>query len=410
MLDDLRANNSPKEPGYSGGADPRLTCLLENVGRTYDRHVLRFISLQLQSNNVFRHVDPIMASSYARELQVAETAVWRASVLTKRVQSTVFKIAKQDKSSVTIADFAAQALLIGALRHAFPHDSFLGEEDSSSLRANETLCNQVYDLLVALPDPSKTDIGELAFPRPSSVDEMLRLIDLGGQGKGGDKGRFWVMDPIDGTEAFLRGQQYAVSLSLIEDGREVVGVLGCPNVSAEMAEVSEDNIDRDGCGVMLSAVRGEGSTLRTMAEDSLEEGRRLSLPGLRRSDRLQIVGCTACKITRHDVVAEIARQIGAKFPNIQIWSSHVRYVALILGTGHVHFWVPAGPESRMHIWDHAGAQLIFTELGGKVTDLDGKPVEFGAGRDLNRNRGLIVARGEIHHSIMVAMKMILGGC
>lgn len=349
-----------------------------------------------------------MAFPYVRELRVAEEAVWRASVLTKRVQSTAFKIAKQDNSSVTIADFAAQALLIGALHHAFPHDSFLGEEDSGPLRADEALCSRVYDLVTSFSDPSETDPGELMCP--TSVDEMLRLIDLGGQGKGGDTGRFWVMDPIDGTEAFLRRQQYAVSLSLIENGREAVGVLGCPNISPEMTEISEDNTDRHGCGIMLSAVRGEGSTLRTMTADRLGETVRPNLPELCRSDKLQIVGCTACKVTRHDVVAELAGQLGAKFPNIQLWSSHIRYAALILGTGHVHFWVPAGPESRMHIWDHAGAQLIFTELGGKVTDLDGKPVDFGAGRDLGRNGGLIVARGEIHHSILVAMKKILGGC
>lgn len=63
----------------------------------------------------------------------------------------------------------------------------------------------------------------------------------------------------------------------------------------------------------------------------------------------------------------------------------------------------------MHIWDHAGTQLIFTELGGKVTDLDGRAVDFGAGRDLNRNRGLIVAREGIHQSLFTVMNQIIEG-
>lgn len=46
---------------------------------------------------------------------------------------------------------------------------------------------------------------------------------------GGAKGRHWVLDPVDGTLGFVRGDQYAVALALIEDGKVVVGVLGCPN-------------------------------------------------------------------------------------------------------------------------------------------------------------------------------------
>ncbi|KAH6970706.1 hypothetical protein BKA56DRAFT_496596 [Ilyonectria sp. MPI-CAGE-AT-0026] len=349
-----------------------------------------------------------MASPYAREQHVAELAVLRASILTKQVQSTVSEISKDDNSPVTIADFAAQAVLIGALRRAFPNDSFLGEENSSPLRADERLCNKVYELVLSatgLPDP---DSGGVELPKPASVDEMLRWIDLGGRGNGGDKGRFWVMDPIDGTATFLRGQQYAVSLSLVNNGIEVVGVLGCPNISAEMTRVSENNVDINGFGIMLTAVRGQGSTFRTMTLRGLEEAFPLNFPQPCRSNMLHIVDCIACEVTRHDVIAKLADHFKAKFPNIELWSSHIRYAALIIGAGNAQFWVPASPASKMHIWDHAGTQLIFTELGGKVTDLDGKAVDFGAGRDLNRNRGLVVARGEIHQSLLAAMSEIIG--
>ena len=40
----------------------------------------------------------------------------------------------------------------------------------------------------------------------------------------------WIVDPIDGTKGFLRLDQYAVALALIEDGEVVLGVLGCPNL------------------------------------------------------------------------------------------------------------------------------------------------------------------------------------
>ncbi|KAM5349235.1 hypothetical protein ACJ41O_005742 [Fusarium nematophilum] len=177
-----------------------------------------------------------MTVSHARERHLAELAVLRASILTKRVQSTVDEISEGDNSPVTVADFAAQALLIGAIRAVFPNDAVLGEEDSAVLRVDQALSNKVYELVSSAIDVADFHAKGCALPKPASVDEMLDLMDLGGRGRGGDTGRFWVMDPIDGTATFLKVQQYAVSLALIEDGKEVVGVLECPNISAEMTE------------------------------------------------------------------------------------------------------------------------------------------------------------------------------
>ncbi|KAF4468136.1 3 (2)5 -bisphosphate nucleotidase [Fusarium albosuccineum] len=348
-----------------------------------------------------------MTVSHTRERHLAELAVLRASILTKQVQSTVREISKDDNSPVTVADFAAQALLIGAIRAAFPNDAVLGEEDSAVLRADQALSNKVYELVSSATDVAGFHAKGCALPKPASVEEMLDLIDLGGRGRGGDEGRFWVMDPIDGTAAFLKGQQYAVSLALIEDGKEVVGVLGCPNISAEMTRVSEQNVDQNSLGIMLTAVRGRGSTIRTMTQRGLEDAVPLSILKPFRSKSLHIVDCATSTATRHDVVAKLADDFKTMFPNTEIWSSHIRYAALIVGGGDVQFWVPTSQPSKMCIWDHAGSQLIFTELGGNVTDLDGKGVDFGAGRDLNRNRGLVVARGGIHPTVLETMNKIL---
>lgn len=348
-----------------------------------------------------------MAAPYTREQQIAELAVLRASILTKQVQSTVNGITKDDDTPVTIADFAAQALLIKTIRHFYPNDAFLGEEDSSPLRANEALCSNVYELISSSADVADPETPEVPLPKPASVYEVMDLIDIGGRGNGGDSGRFWVMDPVDGTAAFLRGQQYAVSLALIEDGKEVVGILGCPNISAEMTQVSEENIDEEGVGVMLTAVSGQGATIRTMSTTGLGDAMPLDMLRPPSSNKLRIVDCAACQICRHDVVAKLADILEAPFPSTEIWSSHIRYAALILGGDDMLLWVPAQPTSKIYIWDHAGTHLIFTELGGKVTDLDGKDVDFGAGRHLGRNKGLVAARGGIHKSILKAVNRIL---
>ncbi|KAF4990409.1 hypothetical protein FDECE_14401 [Fusarium decemcellulare] len=345
-------------------------------------------------------------AAYARERQLAELAVLRASILTKKVLSSVSGISKADASPVTVADFAAQAILISALRRAFPGDTFVGEEDSSALRNDAGLRERVYELASAAKLENAEDEALLASP--SSVDEMLDLIDLGGRGEGGRTGRFWVMDPVDGTATFLKGQQYAVSLALVEDGHEVVGVLGCPNLKPVDGRLAETTVDKEGLGLMLSAVRGQGATIRTMSFGGLDEAR--PLEGLDKAADLpdaQIVDSSTSKTSRHDLIAKLAGYFGAKYPNTEVWSSHIRYAALMVGGGDFQLRVPSSPDVKMWIWDHAGAQLILTEAGGKVTDLDGKSIDFGAGRDLNQNRGLIAARGGIHPTVLEKLGQIM---
>ena len=50
------------------------------------------------------------------------------------------------------------------------------------------------------------------------------------KGNGNIAPRYWTLDPIDGTKGFIRGDQYAIALALIEQGQVKVGVLGCPSL------------------------------------------------------------------------------------------------------------------------------------------------------------------------------------
>ena len=69
-----------------------------------------------------------------------------------------------------------------------------------------------------------------AMPAARSIEEQVcRWIDHGGGSQYSE--RFWTLDPIDGTKGFLRGEQYAVALALIVDGRVAVAALACPNLT-----------------------------------------------------------------------------------------------------------------------------------------------------------------------------------
>ncbi|KAK3313224.1 hypothetical protein B0H66DRAFT_388486 [Apodospora peruviana] len=408
------------------------------------------------------------AKAYARERRIAERAVHRASILTKRAISLTpsywasspiasqpssrklsnGEISKSDASPVTAADFAAQALLISAIHGAFPADSFIGEEDADSLRRDPLLAIQVFDFVQQystvqlVSDDDDDDDKDEPLYTPTTIEEMFHIIDLGGRGTGGRTGRFWALDPIDGTATFVKGQQYAVSLALIEDGREVVGVLGCPNLKLPEGggEIEETSVDDEGVGLLLSAVRGgqgstyrpmgwEGSKLRparkiedlrrglsaasTLTQDGHSNGyvRKTTLKdsGVVELGDLHFIDSTVSTATCSKKVRQLADAAGVAYPGTELYSSHMRYVALIFGgRGAVQVRVPNSRHSANCIWDHAGAQLIYTESGrGKVTDLNGKPVDFGTGRKLSGNYGIITADESVHGKVLELVRDML---
>ncbi|KAH6606549.1 hypothetical protein Trco_005702 [Trichoderma cornu-damae] len=349
---------------------------------------------------------------------VAELTVLRAALLTRRVLSSATEIPKDDATPVTIADLGAQALIMASLRGAFPADGYVGEENAEVLRNNEHLSALVFRHAIdansdfARHESVNTDedLAVTSLPGLGTREEMLALLDLAGRGQPGPRGRFWVMDPVDGTATFLKGQQYAISLALIEDGKEVLSVVCYPNLSLEDGFVAETSVDRRGCGVMLSALRGEGTEYRKLStEYYLGPGRKLEPfpPPVGLSD-LRFVDCLASTSCRLDITEGLAKQIGAlPYPGIDLWSSHVRYAALMIGEGeegkHIMVRVPVGARadpSRSYVWDHAGSQLMYTEMGGKITDLDGKDIDFGAGRTLAANWGVVAAPESVHDEVL----------
>lgn len=170
-------------------------------------------------------------------------AIKAVSIASKLCQS-VFKqlvdgqtLTKTDASPVTIADFGAQAVINKIIHQEF-HDFMIGEEDASDLRENPSLCEKVLDLCQS-------------FDKTFTKQSLLESIDLG-KYEGG-KGRFWTLDPIDGTKGFLRGDQYAICLALIVDGRVELAVQGCPNL------LRDSNNPESERGSVFVAVRGQGA-------------------------------------------------------------------------------------------------------------------------------------------------------
>ncbi|KAF2491038.1 carbohydrate phosphatase [Lophium mytilinum] len=353
-----------------------------------------------------------MYPNYTPDLHLALRTVHRATLLTKSIlrllNNSIAAETKPDASPVTIADFAAQCLIIAALRAHHPADSFVGEESAAALRANPALREAVWALVSSASSEALTGLGEgdgegvEALAVPQTMEEMLDVIDVG-LGEQTKEGRVWVLDPVDGTATFMKGQQYVVALALLVDGVQKVGVLAAPNLRWDVRagggagqKIHEDLVDGEGWGVVLSAVEGEGAWVRRVEEEGYGEAVRIGVDDReRRLEELDFVeaapGSTTLSQESHRRVAE---GLGAKWPGTQLWSQQMKYVALSLGAVDVMLRIPKTKDRFTQVWDHAGGQLIFQETGGKIQDLNGGAIDLAQGRKLKgeRNFGMIAAR------------------
>ena len=321
----------------------------------------------------------------APEIQFAVESVRRAAGLVREVRAEFRAPAftKKDRSPVTVADFAAQALIAKLLAESFPDDVLVAEEDSSRLRTpeGEKVLAQITGFVGRrLPgaDPEK----------------VLSWID---RGKGVPGRRFWVLDPIDGTKGFLRGDQYAVALALVTGGDVKISVLGCPNLrGAKIPEIG-------GEGTLAVAVRGRGS--RHTPLDGKEQWMPLRVSGSKKPAEAVLLRSFENRGNDARQMETLARALGLKKPPV-FMDSLAKYAVLAAGGGDLLFRVPpaSSPAGGECIWDQAPGALIVEEAGGRVTDLDGRPLDYTAGRVLAKNRGVLISNGHLHAAALKAVK------
>ena len=350
--------------------------------------------------------------SYQKELQIAELAVQRATILTKRVFHEKAKgtLSKDDKSPVTIGDFGAQALIIQAIRKNFPHDEIVAEEEASSLRESESLQSQIWSLVKEARLDDQEAQSVLGGP-VGSEEEMLDAID-GGKSAGGSKGRIWALDPIDGTKGFLRGGQYAVCLALMVDGDVKVGVLGCPNLPVDdkaplAADAGENQTDDEGRGVLFAAVQGHGATSRPLGKGALQLSQPIKMKNVPEISHATFCESVEAGHSSHDDQAQIAKKLGITKPSVRM-DSQAKYGSIARGAGDVYLRLPVSKSYQEKIWDHAAGDLIVREAGGQVTDADGNRLDFGKGRTLAENKGVVAAPKSVHAQVLEAVKSVLG--
>lgn len=326
--------------------------------------------------------------NYEYELKAAIEAVIKACRLCMTVQSALVSeetMTKRDKSPVTVADFGAQAVICRELKKAFPEIPIVAEEDSAELRTEEgrgmtgAILEYVSAILPGLDE-----------------EALIEAIDSGGH-TGGPRGQFWTLDPIDGTKGFLRGDQYAVAVALIENGDVVLGVLGCPNLPLDLGEPDGER------GCVLMAVKGDGAYLRPLERNA---PKLIQVSDIDDPKDAPFCESVESSHSSHDDSFRIAELLGVKAPPIRI-DSQCKYAVLARGDASIYLRLPTRKDYEEKIWDHAAGAVIVEEAGGTVTDVAGNPLDFSQGRTLSQNKGVVGTNGLLHERVISAVGQVL---
>jgi histidinol-phosphatase len=242
-----------------------------------------------------------------------EAAAAAATVIRALYQRNIAVTVKADKSPVTEADVRAEEAIRGLLQARFPGHGFYGEETGAS---------------------------------------------------GTDAEYLWLVDPIDGTKAFVREYpMFSTQIALMHRGQLVLGVSSAP-VYGELAWAER------GRGAWLDGKPLKVSTIGDLPSAAISSG---NLKTLAAGPRWGSYG---------RIVAQVSR--------IRGYGDFLHYHLLAGGK------IDAVIESDVNILDIAALAVIVEEAGGRFTDLDGHPPSLGI-------TSVLASNGLLHAPILAAL-------
>ena len=190
---------------------------------------------------------------------------------------------------------------------------------------------------------------DAAFPgagwlSEETADDLSRL----------DMANLLVVDPIDGTRAFLTGDpRWAVSIAYIHDGRPIAGVIHAPALGQTYQAAV-------GCGARRD-------------DAPIHASRRPALEGA-------LVGGPRSMVAALAKAARVALAVAPRIPSLALRLAQVADGGLDVGLA----------SASANDWDVAGADIILSESGALLTDVRGQILHYNR---QNMRRGALLACG-----------------
>ncbi len=166
------------------------------------------------------------------------------------------------------------------------------------------------------------------------------------QGPADVDGRFWLVDPLDGTKEFLKGTgEFTVNIALIELGKPVIGVVHAPAI-----------------GISYFAALSHGAFRKQHAETSVPI-------------RIQRANPEALRVVASkDHAGPLVAAMLAGLPRAELKSMGSSLKFCLVAEGSADVYLRDVPTME---WDTAAAQCIVEAAGGGIYTLDGKPLRYG---------------------------------
>jgi 3'(2'), 5'-bisphosphate nucleotidase len=265
-----------------------------------------------------------LAAELARAIELARLA--GAEVLALQRGQLDVELKPGDEP-VTIADRRASELIVAGLAARFPVDPIISEE---------------------LPSAP----GTLGAPR------------------------LWLVDPIDGTKDYIRGDAgYAVMIGLCLAGRPVLGVVYQP-VGDRLFYGTPDGA--------FAVYQGETTPL--------------AVSGVRAAADARMV---ASRSHRSPAIDEIKQRLGIA-DEINVGSVGVKLCMIAAGLRDLY----VNPAAKTKAWDTCAPEAILAAAGGRLTDLFGSPIDYV--RELAHHRGLVASNGHVHAEVIEKLAPMFG--
>jgi len=182
--------------------------------------------------------------------------------------------------------------------------------------------------------------------------------------RGMDAENLWLVDPIDGTKAFVREYpMFSTQIALMRRGEIVLGVSSAP-VYGELAYAER------GCGAWLNGNLLAVSRISELESAALSAG---NLKSLASSGQWRRYGALVAKVNR-----------------IRGYGDFLHYHLLAAGK------IDAVIETDVNILDIAACVAIVSEAGGRFTELDGAPITL-------QSKTVLATNGALHVPVLGAL-------
>jgi 3'(2'), 5'-bisphosphate nucleotidase len=275
------------------------------------------------------------------------------------------------------------------IKSVFPNDLIIGEEDATEI--SDGLLAQIQSAF------EECGISDIDVSSQSAIYSALESKHTE------QNGRFWTVDPIDGTKGFIRGDQYAVCAALIDvnTGRPLVSCIGCPNLQD---------------GIVCQAIKGHG-VFKCRLGEGFERLAKVDKPILGADLRTAVfAGAFETLHTKTIEVDTIKSTLKNSLATLRL-DSQAKYVILALNGAQVYYRRFHQPGSRVHfamdyteaVWDNAPGELFVRESGGQVTDFAGNPLIFSPKSDFTVRGGIVASTmtPSAHQTLLDTIKALL---